>query len=61
MRRLVSALAVLLLIAVPTAVSAQSDPWAKAERKPGRIGQIASRMNEEAWFVPGGLVPSSWR
>jgi dienelactone hydrolase len=37
-------------------VSAQSDPWAKAERKPGRIGQIASRMDEEAWFVPGGLA-----
>lgn len=51
-RRVVLAFA-LVLCAVGSA-SAQSDPWAKAQRKPGFVQLISAKQNEEAWFVPGG-------
>ncbi|MSP49024.1 MAG: hypothetical protein EXQ95_06820 [Alphaproteobacteria bacterium] len=54
MRRGPAVLALLFLLVVPAMASARSDPWAKAERKPGFVGLIASKLNEEAWFVPGG-------
>jgi len=55
MNRLVSAFAVALLLVLPATASAQSDPWAKAERKPGFVQVISTKFNEEAWFVPGGF------
>ncbi|MBM3532703.1 MAG: alpha/beta fold hydrolase [Alphaproteobacteria bacterium] len=48
-----SALAVVLALALPAAASAQPDPWAKAERKPGFVQAISAKLNEEAWLVPG--------
>ncbi len=50
--RLVLALG--LLIAGAGAAGAQSDPWAKAPRKPGFVQPISAKLNEEAWMVPGG-------
>ena len=51
--RFVLALALLAGIAGPA--WAQSDPWAKAPKKPGFVQLISSKLNEEAWFVPGGF------
>lgn len=50
--RFVLALALLAGIAGPA--WAQTDPWAKAPKKPGFVQPISSKLNEEAWFVPGG-------
>jgi dienelactone hydrolase len=44
--------ATVLLLSLPAL--AQTDPWAGAERKPGRVAAISPKLNEEAWFVPGG-------
>jgi dienelactone hydrolase len=42
-----------LLLAV-TITFAHADPWEDAERKPGYIATLSTKLNEEAWFVPGG-------
>ena len=54
MRALRSALALHILLVIPAIASAEPDPWSGADRKPGRIAQIARTLGEEAWFVPGG-------
>ena len=51
-RRIVLALAFVVGVAAPAA--AQPDPWAKAARKPGLVQAISPKLNEEAWFIPGG-------
>jgi dienelactone hydrolase len=52
-RGIVLALAFAVGIAGPA--SAQPDPWAKAQKKPGFVQLITTKFNEEAWFVPGGF------
>lgn len=47
-------LGALLFAALAGPAAAQPDPWAKADRKPGLAGSISTKLNEEAWFVPGG-------
>lgn len=46
-----------LVVLAPMAALAEADPWAGAAGKPGKVGTIASKMNEEAWLVPGGPGP----
>lgn len=48
-------IALALVLGVVGSASAQTDPWAKAQKKPGFVQPIATRLNEEAWFVPGGF------
>ena len=50
-------LAAVFLLLVPAVAGAQTDPWARAARKPGPIGPISAKLGEEAWFVPGGPGP----
>ncbi|MBS4099599.1 MAG: prolyl oligopeptidase family serine peptidase [Sulfuricella sp.] len=46
---------ILVALFLSTSIAqAQADPWANAERKPGLVAQITAKLNEEAWFVPGG-------
>jgi dienelactone hydrolase len=45
-------LLVAILLGVPAL--AQTDPWVGVERRPGKVASIAAKLNEEAWFVPGG-------
>ena len=56
-RQLRVLLAAAFLILAPALAQAQTDPWAKAMRKPGPIGPISAKTGEEAWFVPGGPGP----
>jgi dienelactone hydrolase len=46
--------AVLIAMLLGGPALAQTDPWAGAARSPGRIAAIATALNEEAWFMPGG-------
>ncbi len=47
-------LVAVFVLLVPAAALAEADPWAGAAPKPGKVGTIAGKMNEEAWLVPGG-------
>ena len=47
-------LALAFIVGASQPAAAQPDPWAKAPRKPGLVQAISPKLNEEAWFVPGG-------